>query len=86
MLVVPMLVSTESEIIEVRAAASSIGVSVEIFGASTNREIDAAFANIVRNNINAVVVPPEVLFSNRRVHIATLATSIASDTCSARNH
>jgi putative tryptophan/tyrosine transport system substrate-binding protein len=74
MLVDPALIPTEAEIVDARAAASSIGASIDIVGASTNREIDEAFANLVQKGVNALMVAPEVLFSTRRAQIAHLAT------------
>jgi putative ABC transport system substrate-binding protein len=73
-LVDPTLTNTESEIMDARAAALSIGASIEIVGASTNREIDEAFANLSQKGVNALMVGPEVLFSTRRMQIAHLAT------------
>jgi putative tryptophan/tyrosine transport system substrate-binding protein len=64
-----------SEIIvrEVEAAARGMGVQVQVFNASTSREIDAAFANLVRERSDAVFVGGDPFFSSRRVQLATLA-------------
>jgi putative ABC transport system substrate-binding protein len=70
----PRLINTETEITDARAAASLIGASIEVVSASTNRDIDEAFANLSQKGVNALMVLPEVLFSNRRVQIAHLAT------------
>jgi putative ABC transport system substrate-binding protein len=45
---------TASRISDLRAAASTIGVSIEIIRASDNREIDAAFASLARKRIDAL--------------------------------
>jgi putative ABC transport system substrate-binding protein len=57
-----------------RAAASTFGAQVEVFNASSSDEINHAFANLVRNGSDALVVVPYELFSNRRVQLVTLAS------------
>jgi ABC-type uncharacterized transport system substrate-binding protein len=59
---------------EVRAAASAVGQQVEVLNASTGREIDTAFASLVRNPVDALLVGPSPLANNRRVQLVTLAT------------
>jgi ABC-type uncharacterized transport system substrate-binding protein len=58
---------------DAQAAASIIGRQVEILAASTPREIDAAFASAMQKRSDALVVSPEPLLDNRRVHLVTLA-------------
>jgi len=58
---------------DVQAGATSIGRPVDIFYASTSRDIDAAFARIVQKRIEALVLTPGPLFNNNRVQLATLA-------------
>jgi putative ABC transport system substrate-binding protein len=48
-------------------------LQVEIFHASTNREIDAAFANIVQKPDGALLVCPDALFTDRRAQLVMLA-------------
>jgi putative ABC transport system substrate-binding protein len=73
-LVNPGDLSTESMITDVKAAASIIGRQIEVFtAASTNRDIDAAFASLVQKRADALLVSPNTFFSNRRVQIVTLA-------------
>jgi putative ABC transport system substrate-binding protein len=56
-----------------QAAASALGRQIEFFNASTNREIDAAFASLAQKRIDALLVTTAPLFSNRRVQLSTLA-------------
>jgi putative tryptophan/tyrosine transport system substrate-binding protein len=70
----PTLTNTESQIMDARAAALSIGVSIEIFHASTDREIDEAFLKPIQKDVNALMVSQAPLFDTRRVQIAHLAT------------
>jgi putative ABC transport system substrate-binding protein len=58
---------------DVQAAAPTIGRQVEVLTARTNREIDAAFADLLRTRIDAVLVGAHGLFNNRRVQLVTLA-------------
>jgi putative tryptophan/tyrosine transport system substrate-binding protein len=55
------------------AAATAVGRQVEVFNARTNREIDTAFAELVRQRVEALVISPYPLFNSRRVQLATLA-------------
>jgi putative ABC transport system substrate-binding protein len=72
-LVNPNNPATESITAELRAAAVVIGKKIEVFTARNVREIDAAFADIVRSGADALVVGGSSLFPNRSVQIATLA-------------
>jgi putative ABC transport system substrate-binding protein len=58
---------------EATTTASALGRRLQFFNASVPREIDAAFARLVQERIEAVMIPSFPLFNNRRVHIATLA-------------
>jgi putative ABC transport system substrate-binding protein len=58
---------------DLQAAASAIGLPIEILAASTNRDIDAAFANLVQKRVDALLVSPDLFFSSRRAQILTLA-------------
>ena len=53
---------------------------MEVLKAGTIGEIDNAFANLVQNRTEALCVGPSVLFTNRRVQFATLATRSAIPT------
>jgi putative tryptophan/tyrosine transport system substrate-binding protein len=64
---------SETTVREVEAAAPGMGLEVQVFNASTSREIDAAFANLVRERSDAVFVGGDAFFSSRRVQLATLA-------------
>src|SRR5215831_17017398 len=55
------------------AAATAIGQQIDVFHASSNREIDAAFAALVQRQDAAVLVIPDALFFDRRVQLITLA-------------
>jgi putative ABC transport system substrate-binding protein len=65
--------NTEATMKDVQAAARALGLQIQTYNASTSREIDAAFANFVRERIDAVFVGPDPFFNSRRVHLAVLA-------------
>jgi putative ABC transport system substrate-binding protein len=60
-------------ITDLRAAAESIGVEMEVLEAGTNAEIDQAFANFVQKHIEMLLVENVFLFRDRRTQILTLA-------------
>jgi putative ABC transport system substrate-binding protein len=63
-----------------QSAASAIGKQIEILSASTNLDIDAAFASFPQKRADALLVAPQVLFSTRRVQVVTLAARHAVPT------
>ena len=73
LLVNPLSPTTDLIIADMRAAAASIGREIEVFAASTVREIDSAFAALVRKPCDALVVGSSSLFATRGVQLATLA-------------
>jgi putative tryptophan/tyrosine transport system substrate-binding protein len=74
LLVNPGSPPTESAITDVTAAASAIGLQIDVVRASNSREIEAAFGTLVRNRADALVVGPDPFFASRRLQLATLAT------------
>jgi putative ABC transport system substrate-binding protein len=69
-LVDPTNQATESTIAEVTAAALAIG-TIEVVTASTNHEIDTAFASLAQKSIDALWVGTE--FFDHRLQLTTLA-------------
>ena len=64
---------SEATVRGVEAAARGTGVQVQVFNAGTRREIDAAFANLMRERSDAVFVGGDAFFTSRRVQLANLA-------------
>jgi putative tryptophan/tyrosine transport system substrate-binding protein len=58
---------------DVTAAASAIGLQIDIVQASDSRGIEAAFATLVRNKANALLVGPDAMLLSRRLQLAILA-------------
>jgi putative ABC transport system substrate-binding protein len=65
--------NAETTLREVEAAARAMGLQIQIFNASTGREIDAAFASLGRERPDALFVGPDPLFNGRRVQLILLA-------------
>src|SRR5262249_46531417 len=73
-LVDPNYAPTQSFVSDVQAAALSIGKQIEVFEASTGRDIDTAFASLAQKPVDALdVVGTGPLQYNRRVQLVTLA-------------
>jgi putative tryptophan/tyrosine transport system substrate-binding protein len=62
---------------DVEAAASAVAVQIRVFNASTIAEIDTAFASLASERPDALFISGGLLFLNRRVQIAHLATRYA---------
>ena len=58
---------------EFREATSSIGGQIEVFTASTGPAIDMAFASLMQQRAEVLLVMPSPFFVDRRVQISTLA-------------
>jgi putative tryptophan/tyrosine transport system substrate-binding protein len=65
--------STESTLRDLPETARAIGLQIQVYNATTSREIEAAFASIARDRANALFVAPDGFFNDRRVQFATLA-------------
>jgi putative ABC transport system substrate-binding protein len=69
----PANAQTETTLRDVEAAARAVGLQIHIVNASSTREIDAAFAALVRERVDALFVPPDPLFISRRIQMVQLA-------------
>jgi putative ABC transport system substrate-binding protein len=58
---------------DVLTAARDIGVQLQILDPTTSREIDAAFAALVRERAEALFVGPDGFYNSRRVQLANMA-------------
>jgi putative ABC transport system substrate-binding protein len=65
--------STEVALRDITEAARALGLQIQVGKASTNREIDAAFAALVGERIGALFLSPDGFFNSRRVQLATMA-------------
>jgi putative ABC transport system substrate-binding protein len=65
---------------DVLAAASVMGLKVQILEAHSDREIDAAFATLVQTQTKALLVGSDVFFNNRIEQVVALAAHYAIPT------
>src|SRR4051794_31799838 len=73
-LVNPVTTNTEATIKDVEAAARALGLQIQVLNATTNREIDAAFATVARDGLHALFVGGnDPFYTSRRVQLANLA-------------
>jgi putative ABC transport system substrate-binding protein len=73
-LVNPINKNAEPIVTDLEAAASAMGLQLEVLTAATSRDIDAAFASLAQKRIDAMLVSSVPLFLSRRVQLTTLAT------------
>jgi putative ABC transport system substrate-binding protein len=65
--------NTETTLRDAEPAASAVGLQIQVLNADTSREIDAAFATIVRERPDALFSASSPYFTSRRVQLAQLA-------------
>jgi putative ABC transport system substrate-binding protein len=70
----PALPMTEATLRGLEAAASAMGLKLQILKASTSGEINAAFAALAQERPDALFVPNGALFEARRVQLVNLAS------------
>src|SRR5262245_31917399 len=63
----------ETTLKDVELAARAMGVQIQVFNASTGREIDVVFASLAREPFDALFVGGDPLFASRRVQLANLS-------------
>jgi len=64
----------ETTVRDAQEAARLIELPIDILNASTSREIEEAFATIVREGVEALFIGADEYFASRRVQLLTLAT------------
>ena len=66
--------NAETTLRDVEPAARALGLQIQVLNASTSREIDAAFATLVRERPDALFVGSDAFFIARRVQLVNLAS------------
>jgi putative ABC transport system substrate-binding protein len=69
---------TDATLRDVGAAARTMGLQVQVLNASTSLELDAAFATLVRERSDALIVGSTPFLFDRRVQLALLAARHAA--------
>jgi putative tryptophan/tyrosine transport system substrate-binding protein len=72
-LVNAMSPASQSQTRDAQVAARALGLQLQVFNASTEGEIDAAFAGFVQQRVNAVIVGADGFLSSRRDQLVGLA-------------
>jgi putative ABC transport system substrate-binding protein len=72
-LVNPANIGSTESIRNIPEAARAMGLQIQVLNASTSREIEAAFATLVRDRADALYIAGDVFFTSRRVQFVTLA-------------
>ena len=57
---------------EMRAAAKSLGVALDVLNASTERELDTAFESLTKLRVGGLVIGADLFFTNRIERLAAL--------------
>jgi putative ABC transport system substrate-binding protein len=73
MLVNPTNPIAEPEVLEVQTAARALKIQLQLFTASTDREIDAAFGSLVQQRVDAVLIQTDPLLLGFRTQLLELA-------------
>jgi putative ABC transport system substrate-binding protein len=73
-------VLAENQLREFLLAAQTLGIDLHVLKASTDGELDAAFAEVVRSHAGGLVVSTDPFFTGRSVQLAELASRYAVPT------
>jgi putative tryptophan/tyrosine transport system substrate-binding protein len=73
--------NTEANLQQLQPAAEALGAQIEVVRAASSREIDAAFAAMVRERPDVLFVMGDGLFNSRRLQLAMLAARHALPAC-----
>jgi putative ABC transport system substrate-binding protein len=71
---------SEATLNDVQAAARTLALQAQVLTASTNHQIEAAFATLAHEHPDALFVGPDGFFNSRRVQLAMLAARHAIPT------
>lgn len=77
MLANPASIYTEHETKEVLEAGHTLGRQMEMVKATTEAELDAAFANMAQQKVDALIVAADPFFNSRRSQLVALAARYA---------
>ena len=74
LLVNPTSPTAEIQLRDVPTAARALGLQILVQHAGSDRDLDTAFATLVQQRAEGLVVPSDPFFFGRREHLAELAT------------
>ena len=73
LLVNPTSPSAETQLRDVQAAARTLGLQLHVLHASTERDLDTVFANLVQLRTGGLVIGADAFFNSRSEQLAALA-------------
>jgi len=73
MLLNPKSLDYENQVRDVQAAARSIGQQIVVLNASSERDIEIAFATIAQQRVGAILIGSDPFFTDRRSQLVALA-------------
>jgi putative tryptophan/tyrosine transport system substrate-binding protein len=76
-LVNPNFPGTAAEVADGQAAARAVGMELQIIQATNDDEVEAAFADMEKRRIGALVVSADIFFDTRRDQLVALAARYA---------
>jgi putative tryptophan/tyrosine transport system substrate-binding protein len=76
-LVNPTFPTVQNQTQDLQTAASTLGLRLQIFNASSERDLDAAFASMKELKVSAMLVGADQFFTGQRNQIISLATRYA---------
>jgi putative ABC transport system substrate-binding protein len=77
MLVNPKNPNTEFDVRDIQSAARPLGLQILVLNASTERELDTAFASLADRRVGALIVNADPFFNIRRDQLVALAAANA---------
>lgn len=77
----PNAIVTKIEIQDIVDAAKFLGVTPILFNATTETEVEQAFASAAQQHVGAVIVSADPFFTSRRAQIVALAAQHSLPTC-----
>jgi putative ABC transport system substrate-binding protein len=78
----PLNPTAEAEAKEASAAASALGIQLRVLNASSERDLDGAFATLTKLRVGALVVAPDAgLLASHRDRLVALAAQYAVPAC-----
>ena len=80
LLVNPHSSGGEAEQQQLESAAGSIGTQLVVANASSAVEIDAAFAKLAQQKVDALLIPPDAFLTDQREQVVALAAQLAVPT------
>jgi len=75
-LINPDNVSAESQLRDLTAAASALGLALHVANAKSESDFDPAFAAFTQHGAGALVVATDGFFNNRREHLLALVARV----------